>query len=54
MSFNWRKYEAWRQHPLLTNNMRRAFPGLGLGAGAFAVYVLYDVTIGAGSKKGGH
>lgn len=39
MSFNWRKANEWRNHPLLTNNWRHAFPGFMIGAGAFAVYV---------------
>lgn len=50
--FNWRKFEAWRQHPMLTNNMRHSMPGLGLGLGAFALYVIYDQTVG--KKSGGH
>lgn len=50
MAFNWRKYDAWRQHPMLTNNMRHSIPGLGIGLAAFAVYVLYDNTLGRGKK----
>ena len=42
MPYNWRKYEAWRNHPLLTNNMRYSVPGLTWGVGAFALYVVYD------------
>ena len=49
MAFDWRKAERWRGHPLLTKNMRHAFPGVGIGLAAFAVYVLYDQT--AGAKK---
>lgn len=55
MSFNWRKFEAWRQHPMLINNWRHSMPGFGIGAAAFAVYVVYDQTMGSGSsKKNGH
>ncbi len=53
MGYNWKKAEAWRQHPMLNNTMRHSMPGLGLGLAAFAVYVLYDQTVG-GSKKGHH
>ena len=52
MGYNWRKAEAWRQHPLLTNTMRYSMPGLGIGFGAFALYVLYDKTVGG--KKAHH
>ena len=34
--------DAWRAHPLLNKPWSRAFPGLALGAGAFAVYVAAD------------
>ncbi len=54
MAFNWRAYEAWRAHPMLNNNLRHALPGLGIGSAAFAVYVLYDKTIGSGSKGDHH
>ncbi len=54
MAFNWRAYEAWRAHPMLNNNLRHGLPGLGIGSAAFAVYVLYDKTIGAGSKASHH
>jgi len=51
MSFNWAKFDAWRKHPLLVNNMRQSVPGLGIGLVAFAAYVAYDQTLGEGSKK---
>ena len=54
MAFNWRAFEAWRSHPMLTNNFRHGLPGLGIGSAAFAVYVLYDKTIGSGSKGETH
>ena len=34
--------DAGRAHPLLNKPWSRAFPGLALGAGAFAVYVAAD------------
>lgn len=54
MGFNWQKYEAWRKHPMLTNNLRHSLPGLGIASVAFVAFVAYDKTIGAGSKGGGH
>lgn len=51
MAFNWRQFEAWRAHPMLNNNLRHGLPGLGIGSAAFAVYVLYDKTMGSGSKS---
>jgi hypothetical protein len=50
---NWRRLDAWRSHPMLTHTMRASAPGLLLGAGAFALYVAYDKSVGAGSKAGG-
>ena len=50
---NWRRLDAWRAHPLLTHTMRASAPGLALGAAAFAVYVAYDKTVGAGAHGGG-
>lgn len=38
---------------MLTNNMRHAFPGIGIGVAAFGAYVLYDQAFG-GSKKAHH
>lgn len=52
MSFQWDKYQEWRRHPLISrsNNYKHALPGLGLGFGAFLVYVAYDQ---ATAPKGG-
>ena len=35
----WARFEAWRYHPEISKvaNMRRMFPGLGLGVAAFLV-----------------
>ena len=35
----WARFEAWRNHPEINKaaNIRRMFPGLGLGIGAFLV-----------------
>ena len=55
MPFNWRKYEAWRGHPMLTNNMRHSVPGLTWGLGAFAIYVAYDqLRPNSSSSDSGH
>ena len=54
MAFNWRQFEAWRGHPMLTNNLRHGLPGLGIGSAAFAVYVLYDKTLGSAGKSEEH
>ena len=53
MAFNWRKFEAWRQHPMLINHTRHSMPGLGLGIAAFAAYFAYDQAVG-GAKKAAH
>lgn len=49
MAYNWKKAEAWRKHPLLTGGTRVMFPGLGIGFGAFVVYVAYDKLTGSSS-----
>lgn len=54
MGFNWRKYEAWRKHPMLNNNLRHSMPGLGIATVAFAGFVAYDKLIGSGSSGGKH
>lgn len=55
MGFRWDKYEAWRQHPMLNNNLRPRvmLPGLGIATVAFAVFVAYDKMAG-GDKHGHH
>lgn len=42
MGFNWKRADAWRSHPLLTNTWRHSMPGFGLGLAAFAFYAAYD------------
>jgi hypothetical protein len=32
--------DAWRNHPLLINGWKRPFPGIGLAAGIFTVYLI--------------
>lgn len=54
MAFNWKGFDAWRAHPLMTNNMRHAWPGLKLGTVAFALYVAYDKTLGGDDSHGHH
>ena len=55
MAFQWEKYEAWRKHPMLTNNLRlrHSLPGLGIAAAAFAAFVAYDKLV-AGNSGGHH
>lgn len=55
MGFNWEKYEAWRKHPMLTNNLRlrHSLPGLGLATAAFGIFVAYDKLV-AGNSGGHH
>ncbi|EFN55914.1 hypothetical protein CHLNCDRAFT_22735 [Chlorella variabilis] len=54
MGYNFRKADAWRQHPLLTNTWRHSMPGLGLGLVAFAAYVAYDQMTKQQSGKTEH
>ena len=54
MAYNWKRADAWRSHPMLTNNMRYSLPGFGIGLAAFAVYAAYDQFLGAGSKAKSH
>ncbi|XP_019056656.1 PREDICTED: NADH dehydrogenase [ubiquinone] 1 beta subcomplex subunit 3-B-like [Tarenaya hassleriana] len=35
-----RRRDEWRKHPMLSNQMRHALPGLGLGVAAFCVYLV--------------
>ncbi|XP_042416254.1 NADH dehydrogenase [ubiquinone] 1 beta subcomplex subunit 3-B-like [Zingiber officinale] len=34
-----RRRDEWRKHPMLTNNLRNAFPGLGIALVAFGIYL---------------
>jgi hypothetical protein len=36
------KYDLWRNHPAIVGRPRHMFPGLGLAAGIFAVYLVAD------------
>eukprot|EP00210_Caulerpa_lentillifera_P007166 g6856.t1 len=40
--FQWEKYEAWRKHPLLNPRFIDYLPGIKIGVGAFALFVVYD------------
>jgi NADH dehydrogenase (ubiquinone) 1 beta subcomplex subunit 3 len=53
MGFNWERYEAWRKHPMLSNNLRHSLPGLGIATVAFGVFVAYDKLV-AGNSGGHH
>nr|7AR7_k Chain k, NADH dehydrogenase [ubiquinone] 1 beta subcomplex subunit 3-A [Arabidopsis thaliana] len=35
-----RRRDEWRKHPMLSNQMRHALPGIGIGVGAFCVYLV--------------
>lgn len=49
---NFRKLDAWRAHPMLTNTMRASVPGLAGGTALFLLYVAADkLTSGGGSSK---
>ena len=37
--------DAWRRHPLITEGYKAAFPGLRIGVGLFAAYLVVD-TVG--------
>jgi NADH-ubiquinone oxidoreductase B12 subunit family len=39
---NFRRQDAWRQHPLLTNGIKDAFPGFTRAVKIFAVYVVAE------------
>jgi len=39
---NFRRQEAWRQHPLLTNGMKDAFPGFKRAVKIFAAYLVAE------------
>ncbi|OQR81831.1 hypothetical protein THRCLA_23291 [Thraustotheca clavata] len=47
--------DAWRKHPFLSNCSKKPFPGLGIAAGIFSVYLVVDaVTGGSSSHAHGH
>lgn len=48
--------ETWRLHPFITktHNIRGMFPGMGIAAGAFAVYCVFDFVGSSMSKKSAH
>ncbi|CAN8293518.1 unnamed protein product [Cochlearia groenlandica] len=37
-----RRRDEWRKHPMLSNQMRNALPGLGIGVAAFCVYLAVE------------
>ncbi|KAK9690166.1 hypothetical protein RND81_09G108900 [Saponaria officinalis] len=39
-----RRRDAWRSHPMLSNQFRHAVPGLGLGVAAFCVYLVGETV----------
>ena len=55
MGFQWERFEAWRKHPMLNNNLRlrTSLPGLGIATVAFAGFVAYDKLV-VGDSHGHH
>ena len=41
------KQDAWRRHPLISQGYKAAFPGLRIGVGLFAAYLVVDTIGGA-------
>ncbi|OAY63852.1 NADH dehydrogenase [ubiquinone] 1 beta subcomplex subunit 3-B-like [Ananas comosus] len=39
-----RRRDEWRKHPMLTNNLRHATPGLGIALVAFGIYLLGEAA----------
>ncbi|XP_074314422.1 NADH dehydrogenase [ubiquinone] 1 beta subcomplex subunit 3-B-like [Silene latifolia] len=39
-----RRRDAWRKHPMLSNQFRHALPGFGLGVSAFCVYLVAETV----------
>ncbi|CAH8266532.1 unnamed protein product [Arabidopsis lyrata] len=35
-----RRRDEWRKHPMLSNQMRHALPGLGIGVASFCVFLV--------------
>lgn len=48
----WFKREAWRWDPFFSkqNIFRNSFPGLGVAAAAFSIYLIYDFATGKGNN----
>lgn len=52
----WARRDTWRYHSIfdIRNQTRLAFPGLGLGSAAFAVYCAVEYLLGSGDDHHGH
>ncbi|BBN13244.1 hypothetical protein Mp_6g01970 [Marchantia polymorpha subsp. ruderalis] len=48
------KTDAYRKHPMLNNNLRRATPGLGIAIVLFGGYLFVDGMRAKLSKKSEH
>nr|ABK21539.1 unknown [Picea sitchensis]ABR16868.1 unknown [Picea sitchensis] len=46
-----RRRDEWRKHPMLTNNIRNATPGLGIALAVFGVYLFVDGMYSRFSQK---
>ncbi|RXH73425.1 hypothetical protein DVH24_016247 [Malus domestica] len=49
-----RRRDEWRKHPMLSNQLRHATPGLGIALVAFGVYLVGEQTIGHIENKEKH
>ncbi|KAI9596348.1 hypothetical protein BDF19DRAFT_384362 [Syncephalis fuscata] len=49
----WTKLHAWRNHPVFrgTNQLRAAFPGLGIATVAFTAYCIGEWAFSKNSSK---
>ncbi len=52
----WARFEAWRYHPdmLPMSNVKRMFPGLGIGVGAFLVACVIEKWFFEDNKDSKH
>ncbi|CCA75000.1 hypothetical protein PIIN_08987 [Serendipita indica DSM 11827] len=52
----WAKREAWRHSPEFgkVKQLGKMFPGFTLGAGAFGLYLAWDMMTGSSEKEHGH
>ncbi len=52
----WARFEAWRYHPdsMPLQNMKRMFPGIGIGFGVFLVACVVEKFFFEEDEKHGH
>ncbi|KAL2939493.1 NADH dehydrogenase [ubiquinone] 1 beta subcomplex subunit 3-B [Bienertia sinuspersici] len=49
-----RRRDAWRKHPTLTNQFRHALPGFGIGVAAFCVYLVGETIYNNVNSSSSH